>query len=195
MPDGAALILDNYQEVSLNTIFDQLIAEAVNEVPDGRTMVLVSRHSLPECYARLIANERVQILDWDAIKLTLDEVHLIASARIALDRKLFERLHQRCEGWAAGLILVLEQVRKGSGFNDVDTADSLKNVFDYFAGQLFDQTDPGSQDLLRRMSVLPKMTRTGVAALTGLDLGRRSSSTVTPRCPIASESSTLLSSV
>ncbi|HUU74399.1 MAG TPA: hypothetical protein VMW70_17360, partial [Burkholderiales bacterium] len=63
--------------------------------------------------------------------------------------------------------MIIEQLRDGDDIERSTTSDSLKNVFDYFAGQLFDQTDPMMQDLLLRISFLPKMTLASTAALTG----------------------------
>jgi hypothetical protein len=68
LPEGATLVLDNYQEVAPEQLFHQFIANAVDEVPAGMTLVAVSRRDPPDCYARLIANENVAFVDWEALK-------------------------------------------------------------------------------------------------------------------------------
>src|SRR5206468_3033746 len=56
LPEGATLVLDNYQEVAPEQPFHQFAAQVVDEVPAGMTMVVISRRDPPDCYARLIAN-------------------------------------------------------------------------------------------------------------------------------------------
>jgi LuxR family maltose regulon positive regulatory protein len=167
LPHGAMLVLDNYQEVQPAQRFHNLIATAVEEVPTGVTLIVVSRSDTPESYARLIANEKAGFIDWEALKLTISEVSSIAGPRAKLIEDGTRLLHQQCEGWAAGLVLVLEGLREGVDTTGIAMPDAPKSVFDYFAGQLFDQLDPATQDLLLRVSYLPKMTVSSVAALTG----------------------------
>jgi ATP/maltotriose-dependent transcriptional regulator MalT len=68
LPEGATLLLDNCQEVSADQGFHRLVAQAVDEVPAGMTLVAVSRRDPPDCYARLIANENVAFVDWEDLK-------------------------------------------------------------------------------------------------------------------------------
>ena len=81
LPDGAALVLDNYQEVSPEQSFHQLIAQAIDEVPEGMLLIAVSRRDPPDCYARLIVNEIAALVDWEALKLTVEEARYIAVER------------------------------------------------------------------------------------------------------------------
>ena len=73
LPKGAAVVLDNYQEVGPDQKFHQLIAQAIEEVSPGITLIAVSRRDPPDCYARLIANENVAFVDWEDLKLTFEE--------------------------------------------------------------------------------------------------------------------------
>lgn len=43
LPDGAVLVLDNYQEISGENTFLRLIAQAAEEVPVGITLIAISR--------------------------------------------------------------------------------------------------------------------------------------------------------
>jgi hypothetical protein len=71
LPPDATLVLDNYQEVEAHHEFHQLVAEAVNEIPSGTTLIAVSRRDPPSAYARLIANEHVAFLEWDELSYHL----------------------------------------------------------------------------------------------------------------------------
>jgi len=74
-------VLDNYQEVAPDQAFHQVVADAVAEVPAGTSLIVVSRRDPPDCYARLIANENVAFIDWDDLRLTLEETRAIVAAR------------------------------------------------------------------------------------------------------------------
>ena len=115
LPQGAVLVLDNYQEVAAEQPFHQHIAQAAEEVPSGITLIAISRRDPPDCYARLVANENVQLVDWDELKLTLEEAQAIAQARArSIDADLV-RLYETSGGWAAGFTLLLEGSRREEG--------------------------------------------------------------------------------
>ena len=102
LPEPAVLVLDNYQEVAAGQSFHKVVAQAVEELPHHVCMVVVSRRDPPDVYARLIANEHVAFIDWDGLKLTLDEVEAIGRARGVRETATIRALHSRSGGWAAG---------------------------------------------------------------------------------------------
>lgn len=151
---GATLVFDNYQEVTPEHHFHQLIAQAVDEVPDGNTLIALSRRDPPDCYARLIANEGVALVDWENLKLTLEEAQSIAIARRHGDCTTIRELHERSGGWAAGLVLMLENL--GSDAVRPDTAtESQQKVFSYFAAQIFQRIPDETRQLLLATADLP----------------------------------------
>ena len=86
LPQGAGLVLDNYQEVGPEQKFHQLIAQAAEDVPEGMTLIVISRRDPPDCYARLIANENVQLVDWNDLQLTFEETRQIVIRRAGRTR-------------------------------------------------------------------------------------------------------------
>jgi len=52
------------------------------------------------------------ILDWNELRLSLEEVRQIARPRAALDDALLREIYARSDGWAAGVTLMLEQVKR-----------------------------------------------------------------------------------
>lgn len=166
LPAGAALVLDNYQEVARNEPFHQMIIQAIDEAPEGTTVIVISRSDPPDCYARLIANEHVAFVDWAALKLTLEEARSIAAARTWVRDDDLAYLHVRSDGWAAGLTLLLEQGRR-TGF-ELDLRDStIDSVFDYFATQIFDRLPQRTQKFLVDTAFLPRVTVPIAQELTG----------------------------
>ena len=162
LPDGAALVLDNYQEVSPEQSFHQLIAQAIDEVPEGMLLIAVSRRDPPDCYARLIVNEIAALVDWEALKLTVEEARYIAVERTQLSEDEVGRLYAQSGGWAAGLTLLLENpVCEGNAPAGID------KIFDYFASQIFDRLPVGIQRFLASTAFLPRVTVPTALALTG----------------------------
>lgn len=164
LPKDAIVVLDNYQEVDAASALHDLIANAVSETPDGQTLVVITRHDPPGCYARLIANERVGFVDWSQLKLTEGEARAIVARRASLDDAAVRTLHERSGGWAAGLTLMLEE----SDGPDARCAD-LGHVFDYFAGQILQRASPRTRSFLVETSLLPNVPVSVAHTLTGND--------------------------
>lgn len=167
LPAPSTLALDNYQEVDAAHEFHRIVAAAVNEVPPGVTLLVISRRDPPDCYARLITNEKVAFVDWDALKLTLDEAQAIARKRCEAESAMIGTLHEQSMGWAAGFTLMLDRLGRGAAVPDIVTPESLREVFDYFAGELFERSTPHTHRLLLALSFLPRMSEAAAEAVTG----------------------------
>ena len=163
-----ALVLDNFQEAGDEGPLHGVLLCAIDEVPRGIHLFLVSRHPPPDRYARLAANRSMALVDWEAIKLTPDEAGAILSGgTLPFDDKAVASLHARSGGWAAGLVLLAEQFRRGHVLESVGDQDSLAQVFAYFAGQLFDQAPAEDRRLLMALSLLPSASEAMARDLTG----------------------------
>jgi ATP/maltotriose-dependent transcriptional regulator MalT/DNA-binding SARP family transcriptional activator len=169
LPAGSALVLDNYHEVGSEQLLHRVIADASDELPEGTRMITISRSDLPSTYARAIANEYVAIVGWAELRLDLEEAQFIGAQRGVEDTALIERLHKRADGWAAGFTLLLERGREELNDRATDSPDSLREVFDYFAGQLFDRAPAESRRLLLELSYLPRIPASAAQELTGSD--------------------------
>ena len=167
LPEGAALVLDNYQEIDPDNQAHEIVSSAVDELPPGRTLIAISRRDPPSHYARLIANRNVAPIDADALKLTLNEVEAIVLARGEVAPGAAAALHARSGGWAAGLTLLLEQHVKDPRLSEPSEPISLDTVFDYFAGQIFDRLDGGLQRFLTAVGFLPRVAPSIAYQLTG----------------------------
>ena len=157
LPTGAALVLDNFQEVE-NDEFCRVIADAVEEVPPGFQMILISRRDAPRFFARSRANERMRTIGWDDLQLTFDEAVAVARVRKRQDAQLVRALHADCGGWAAGFTLMLEHGRAPEAAKEAALLPARETVFEYFASQVFDATPDDAQRVMLRCSVLPSFT-------------------------------------
>ena len=167
LPAAAAVVLDNHQEVAPDQKFHQLIAQAVEDVPMGMTLIAIGRRDPPDCYARPIANENVQLVDWDDLQLTFEETRLIVEAKDPVGRPWeIERLHQQSGGWAAGLTLILEGCRKNEN-PPPELLGGRDAIFGYFAAQIFERVSEDVRQFLMATSFLPTVQISVAEALTG----------------------------
>ncbi|MFO1321378.1 MAG: BTAD domain-containing putative transcriptional regulator [Burkholderiales bacterium] len=163
---GAILVLDNIQEISATGVVHQTLVEAVESLPGDCRLVAISRVAPPPLYARLLANERLRRLEADAVQYTMDESALIATARIPTLTPAETRvLHERCQGWAAGLTLLLEQVSRGERVADVFQPENLQAVFDYLASQVYARASAEDQRTLLDLCWLPRIPSVALHAL------------------------------
>ena len=155
----STVVFDNFQEAGEESNFHTALVAALDEVPEGVHVFLVSRHPPPDRYARLAANRAMGLLDWETIKLSWAEASDILNvAGLPIDPLIAKSLHERSGGWAAGLVLLTEQFRRQLNFEIASHTDSMQQVFAYFAGQLFDQMAPAEQSMLLQFSFLPSIS-------------------------------------
>ena len=104
-----ALVLDNYQDVPAASPFHEVIAQGLAQLPPGGRAIVVSRGEPPPAFARFQAAGEIQRLGWAELQLRLEESKRIArSRRRATTPQVLVRLHEASQGWAAGLVLLLE---------------------------------------------------------------------------------------
>ena len=167
LPAGSVLVLDNYQEVAPASALHQVVSAAVEELPAEVGLIALSRAAPPPEFARLLAGERVALLEWDALQLTLAETRLIAQAKTAVDEQAVAALHRQCAGWAGGLTLMLEQIRRIGTLEALERVESLDTIFDYFAQQVFASAPAATRDFLLRTAALPRMTPAAAREISG----------------------------
>ena len=165
-----ALVFDGYQEVPAQSPFHLVMRDALSEIPTGGCVLIVSRSDPPASMARLRANRALEVIGWNELRLTREESDSIARKR---DRKAtpkaLEDLYDKTQGWAAGLILLLEQADAGAGTNAPQDLSTPELVFDYLAGEIFQKADAHTQKLLLNTAYLSQMTPEMAAKLTGHD--------------------------
>jgi ATP/maltotriose-dependent transcriptional regulator MalT/DNA-binding SARP family transcriptional activator len=172
-PD-AVLVLDNFQEVGEASAFHRIMAEGMAQVPEGINVVVISRAEPPADYAPLLAGDAVAVLEGEQLRLTLAETKAIARKRGVSGDAAVDLLHERSNGWAAGLTLLLTRTRRQDEAQaGEDDAESLQHVFGYFAQRVFDGTAPEHRRALMQLAFLPLITVTLAEQLTGMaEVGR-----------------------
>ncbi len=166
LSDNTVMVFDNYQDVPDSAGFPEMLSHALEAVPDGIRILILSRTGPPPALARLRANRYLKELGWDDIRFTPEEsVELLTQHGHSLpDDSIMSKLHQRTSGWAAGLVLLTAQ------YNLTDTIpETLNNreVFAYFASEIFDRSSDEIRDLLLRTTFLDMITPAIAEQLTG----------------------------
>ena len=164
------IVFDGYHEVPARSDFHELMRIALSEVPPGGAVMLISRSDPPAAMARLRANRSMEVIGWRELRLTQEESNAMVIRRgHKLGQETLVDLYNRTQGWAAGLILVLEQAPV---YDPVSAPSDLSNpglVFDYMAGEIFLKTDSRTRELLLATAYLPQMTAAMAQKLAGTD--------------------------
>jgi DNA-binding SARP family transcriptional activator len=164
------VVFDNYQEVPANSPLHDVMREALGEIPKHGRVIFLSRSDPPPALARPLAHQIIETLGWPDLRFTLAEakglVRKLAPGRWS--EATLRSLYGTTEGWCAGLILLLDQLRREGRALPVPSQPSLEVLFDYFAGEIFKKADPEVQDVLLRTAFLPQVTAAMAQALTGL---------------------------
>ena len=170
---GFIIIFDNYQEVPANSPFHEVILNGISRIPEGINFILISRTEPPPALIRLRANNLISILGWEELRLTLAEsVGLVRlRAKQKQSKEAIRHLHNMTSGWAAGLVLMLESVRRGIEPKILGNL-TPEEIFDYFGKEIFDKTDKKIQDFFLKAAFLPKMTTKMAEELTHLSSTR-----------------------
>ncbi len=163
-----ALVLDNLHAVPAESALPAALAAGVSQVPKGCCLIVTSRAEPPAALARLRASSLMCCLTGAELGVSPDEIIAIAAARGQIvSAEAAAKLHDRTQGWVAGLVLMLEHSKFSGRIVDVPGDATPQVIFDYLAGEIFDRFDPGTREFLLRIACLPRTTVKVAEALSG----------------------------
>jgi ATP/maltotriose-dependent transcriptional regulator MalT/DNA-binding SARP family transcriptional activator len=164
-----ALVLDNYQDVPPDSAFHEIMREGLSALPDGISVVLVSRGEPPPAFARLRASNMMSFVGWSDVRFNIDETKtlLLNQRPHLLSDEALKVLYTRTEGWAAGIVLMLERMKRETYDPAALPHLAREEVFNYFAGELFEKAEKETRDFLLSSAFLPSMTAGEAQELTG----------------------------
>jgi len=153
------LVFDNCHDVSAADPLYGVLRVAIDELPQGGRLFIISRLSPPTGFARLRARGRLTLIGWAELRLTLDEARGVAALRDpGISATDVERLHARTHGWAAGFILLLQDREARTSAVSAPDADTPSVIFDYLAEEVLQRFKPAAQEALLRLAYLPQIT-------------------------------------
>lgn len=170
LPRGTVLVFDNVQVAGEDNALYDMLRIAIECAPENVRVLCLSRAPPPPPLARLRLNRVLSMLQYDAVRLTVDEARAIALLRGIDDAAKVTTIHERTLGWTAGLVLMLEGPLGDRSAPDVSHPETL---FGYFASEVLDRLDQSTRELLVSSAVLPKMTVRDVETLACNDQGGR----------------------
>src|SRR5262249_31738688 len=164
-----AVVFDKYQEAAAGSALHEVMAEAVSEIPDGGRLIFLRRSGPPAAFARHQVHRVIEGLGWSQIRVPPLEapglVRKLAPGR--WPQATIRSVYDTSDGWCAGLVLLLDQLRREGRASPGPTEASSEVLFDYFAGEIFKKAELDTQEVLLRTAFLPRVTASMATALTG----------------------------
>jgi LuxR family maltose regulon positive regulatory protein len=162
---NAVIVFDNCHTVGADSPFSGILQQALDELPAGLRLIMISRSDPPASLSRAEANGQLGRIGWDQLRLTDQELRAIALANHAASESTLALLQQRSAGWAVGLVLLLQRLG-ATGSIETTAGEGPVGSLNYFAEQVFRQLSPSTRDLLLRTAFLPRVSASSASALT-----------------------------
>ena len=164
------LVFDNWHELEPSSPLHELLAVGLEELPDNVGVLLLSRAEPPPPLSALRVKGRMTSLPNNALMMTAEEIQALYELRTGREPapEVVERLRSITLGWAAGLVLLLDQPQ-GDMPPETQPLQDRTVLFDYFANEVMDRAEPGLRDFLLRTAWLPVFTRDMVRQVVGRD--------------------------
>ena len=167
--DRLVLVIDDLHELSSPEAAGQLTA-LLTRLPPGVRAIVATRRDLPLRLPKLrLAGDLAEIRAAQ-LRFTEHETRqLLAAAGIALPEHMAAMLHQRTEGWAAGLRLAVLSLagHPDPGRFVAEFSGSDRTVAEYLMAEMLERQPPEVQSLLLRTSVLDRVNGELADLLTG----------------------------
>jgi LuxR family transcriptional regulator, maltose regulon positive regulatory protein len=166
---GITVVIDDLHELTSPEALSQLTRLLTNLPPQSRA-ILSTRHDVRLRLHQLrLAGELAEIRAADLRFSERETRELLDASGIALSEAGVRHLHQRTEGWAAGLRLAALSL---AGHPDperfvAEFSGSDRTVAEYLIAEMLERQPPDVQDLLLRTSLLDRVNGELADALTG----------------------------
>ena len=160
MSAPVALVLDDVH-VLRNSECRAALSVLADHVPRGSCLAFAGRTEPPVRVARLRAEGRILEIGPGDLSLTPGEASaLLRGAGVALGKDDVAELHQRTEGWAAGLYLAALYLRDGGSFASaaVSFGGDDRLVSEYLESELLSRISRRQRAFLTRTAVLERMS-------------------------------------
>src|SRR5688572_5810295 len=162
------VVFDGYHEVPASSQLHEVMRVALETLPPGGRVLIISRGDPPAALTRLRANQALSLIGWEELRLTREEAgSIVAKRRPGFTAEALDALYARTQGWAAGLVLMLEQAKMSGSIAEPPGLSTRQLVFDYLAGEIFQKSDARTQQFLLHTAYLPEMTTSMTRELSG----------------------------
>jgi len=173
------LVLDDYHHLGPDTPVHAVLDRLLAYLPDVLHVVIISREMPPLSLARLRTHAPYSVIDRADLLFTDDETQELFRTvfDLELTPKQLAGYRERTHGWITALQLVRQVAHRAvtsSRAEQTEPPDLLdvlrqseRNIFDYFAEEVFSDEQEEMQQLLLRMSLIDRIDLETCAALFG----------------------------
>jgi len=166
-PPGAVLVVDNFHEPKGDAPWRFAFAEGLREIPQGMNLIVLSREPPVPEMARLVGEQRITRIEWEALRFTEDEAAAL-TATAQLDGDVARAIHKASDGWAAGIVLMREHLARSEAMApDSLLPEGKEAVFQYFTGEIFGRARGDNQRVLMLSALLPTVSPADAELLSG----------------------------
>ncbi len=170
----AALVLDGLPPLPADSALRIAIEAGLAQVPRHCCILVTSRAEPPATLARLRAGGELVCIGADELRIQPGELAAIANLRgRPLGPDAAQRVQERTQGWAAGVVLMLEHAKIAGSLAELPDAAPPQAVFDYLAGEIFERFPPETRQFLLRIACLQRTTAEAARRLSGEDKAGR----------------------
>ena len=160
------IVFDNYQDVPPDSRFHDLVVALLDHLAAHARVVVLSRAEPPAALAKWSLHPGFTTVDWQVVQFSPEEATALARSWGIGRAEDVSALHEMSRGWAAGMVMMMRAAQRG-----VDLArarnEPPRQLFDYFASQVWSRLPAATQSFLYRTAFLPHMTATLAQTLTG----------------------------
>ena len=165
LPARSALVFDHLETAMGYPDLLGVLAAIVREAPPEVPVLLLGRNEPADALAGLLARGELAVMSWPELRMTREEADEITVLRGGAADSA--QLYDATDGWAAGLVLMLEW-RRRPGAGIPVRLERGSGLFDYFARELFTAGAFGAErDFLVVAACLPYLTGPAAAHVTG----------------------------
>ena len=160
------IALDNYQEVATDARFHDLVVALLDHLPEHARVVVLSRTEPPPALARWSLHPDFATIEWGEVQFLREEAAALARHWGLEGAEHVDALLAVSRGWAAGMVLMLRAAQRGVDLGHAQR-EPPRQLFDYFASQIWSRIPSATQGFLYRTAFLRHMTAASAQALTG----------------------------
>jgi LuxR family maltose regulon positive regulatory protein len=172
------LVLDDYHHLGTETPVHAVLDRLLAYLPDVLHVVIISREMPPLSFARLRTRTPQAIIDREELLFTDEETKQLFRKvfDLELSTEQLAEYRERTHGWITALQLVRQVAQRTlprTGSDDQEARPDLveilrqseRNIFDYFAEEVFADETEDVQHLMLRVSLLNRIELDICAAL------------------------------
>lgn len=161
------LVLDDYHHLGTETPVHAVLDRLIAYLPDVIHIIIISRDIPPLTLARLRSQDSLSIIDRADLLFTDEETQELFRKvfGLALTAEQLREYGERTHGWITALQLVRQVAQRQASSGAPDTApdplavlhQSERDIFEYFAEEVFAAESPDTQQYLMRIALLDRI--------------------------------------